>query len=685
MKMKGMKIRRMLWFGGVLFFLGCSSTRELHKLKPTGQIALPVKNDAVLNTGQVEKIIVENSADKEQNRYVSGSYTADGELLAEIQMNEIQIVAPSRRVAERSGKVLIEFLIDVPELLFRKDYQLALFPKLISNDSLCELRPVVLNGNEFRGKQEKQYQAYERYAQTVEKNVSEGPDKFLNKRMFSKYLERKAFLLEKENVRVRKAFSAHLLSEQKLRERDMLFGKTSERTPREFAPRFFPDLLALLPYAKETRMELLSQALLRGGGPVLRKVTSADSLHAYNLFYNKRKFESNEKKLARLDQTFGKIVEYPIYENAYLDTIVNRGRHKINYLYSLEADESSPKMYLSLDGAVTAVDGSTYHFKAQDTLTYFVSSMTMFIDRAPRFKRHINLRRVQAEMSANLLFPVGKTDVIDTLAGNRQELEKLKGFYRDLTSNKDLLVDSIVIKAGSSPEGPWRMNDRLSRERASKAADFLAGHFPENKELRKISKPYSLAENWALLDTLLVGDTLLNQAHRKEIRELIASNPDPDDRESVIKQRYPLAYKTLTEVYYPNLRSISFMFHLHRVGFARDTVYTNEPDTEYARGIELLEKRKYKDALEILKEYADVNTAVAHMSLGHDTQALAIMSAQKPTADVDYMLAILYLRTGNQEQALRHYQKACEADPSKVFRGNLDPEIQKLKTVFNIE
>lgn len=682
--MKRMEIRRILCFGCVLLFLGCSSTRELHKLKPTGQIALPTNNDA-MDTGQVEKIITESSMAK-QNGPISGTYTADGEILADVELSEIQIVAPSRRIAERSGKVLIEFLIDVPEVLLRKDYQLTLFPKLTSNDSLCELRPVVLNGNEFRSKQQKQYQAYERYVQTLEKNVSEGPEKFLNKRMLSKYLERKAFLLEKENIRTLKAFSAHLLSDKKLSERDLLFGNTPERAPREFTLRFFPGLLSLIPYAHNTRKELLSQALRDGNGPVLpRGLTAADSLHAYSLFLNKRKYEANQKKIARLDDTFGKIIDYPVYENAYLDTIVNPGHHRINYQYSLQAGESSPKMFLSLDGAVTAIDGSTYDFKARDTLTYFVSSMTTFIDRTPRFKRKINLRRVQAEMSANLLFPAGKADVIDTLSGNRQELERLKGFYRDLTSDADLIVDSIVIKAGSSPEGPWQLNDRLSKQRASKAADFLAGHFPENTELRKLSRPYSLAENWVLLDTLLEGDTLLEQTHRKEIRELIASHTDPDEREHAIRQRHPSAYKTLREVYYPKLRSISFMFHLHRAGFARDTVYTDEPDLEYARGIGLLEKRKYKEALVILKEYADVNTALAHMSLGHDTQALSILAGQKPTADVDYMLAILHLRTDNPDQALRHYQRSCEADPSKVFRGNLDPEIQKLKALFNID
>lgn len=679
-------MKRILWFCCVLFFLGCSSTRELHKLKPTGQITLSSRRGPELDRRQVEKIITENSAVNRENAPVRGTYTAQGDLLGEVELSEIQVVAPSKRVAERLGKVLIEFLIDIPEALFRKDFQLVLFPRLTSNDSLSQLRPVVLSGNDFRRKQQKQYQAYEKYVQSLEQNVRQGSEKFLNRRMFSRYLERKALMREEENSRTLKAYSAHLLSEQRLRERDLLFGNPPDRILRGFTPRSFSRLLSLLPYAQKTRKELLVEALRTGKGPALEHgLTAGDSLHAYNLFWDKRKFESNAKKIERLDNTFGKIVEYPVYENAYLDTVVNRERHKINYLYSLDAGESSPKMFLCLDGAVTAVDGSTYHFKARDTLTYFVSSMTTFIDRAPRFKRHITLRRVQAGMNVNLLFPVGQTDVVDTLSGNKRELERLKGFYRDLTSNADLIVDSIVILAGSSPEGPWQLNDCLSRERASKAADFLASHFPENKELRQLSRPYSLSENWVLLDTLIEVDTLLEHTHRKEIRELIASHADPDDREHAIRQRYPSAYQILKDVYYPRLRSISFRFHLHRAGFARDTVYTDEPDLEYARGIELLENRKYKEALSILQDYADANTALAHMSLGHDMQALSILAAQKSTPDVDYMLAILNLRMGNPDEALRYYQRSCEADPSKVFRGNLDPEIQKLKALFNID
>ncbi len=64
----------------------------------------------------------------------------------------------------------------------------------------------------------------------------------------------------------------------------------------------------------------------------------------------------------------------------------------------------------------------------------------------------------------------------------------------------------------------------------------------------------------------------------------------------------------------------------------------------YARAVDYLEKRKYEQALEILRPYEDVNTAIAYMSLGYDKAALRILEQSSQTAD---MQAILNARLGN--------------------------------------
>ena len=42
------------------------------------------------------------------------------------------------------------------------------------------------------------------------------------------------------------------------------------------------------------------------------------------------------------------------------------------------------------------------------------------------------------------------------------------------------------------------------------------------------------------------------------------------------------------------------------------------------------------------------------------------------------MMALLYARKGDDQNAVQSYLNACHEDRSYVFRGNLDPEINAL-------
>jgi hypothetical protein len=116
----------------------------------------------------------------------------------------------------------------------------------------------------------------------------------------------------------------------------------------------------------------------------------------------------------------------------------------------------------------------------------------------------------------------------------------------------------------------------------------------------------------------------------------------------------------------------------------KDTIHTTEPDTLYERGRELLKARKYKDALAILIEYGDYNTAIAYMSLGYDQPAYDILLKSRESANQEYLLAILSARLGDEKQAVKRFLHSCEMDMSKVYRGALDPEINKLIKKYSL-
>ena len=110
----------------------------------------------------------------------------------------------------------------------------------------------------------------------------------------------------------------------------------------------------------------------------------------------------------------------------------------------------------------------------------------------------------------------------------------------------------------------------------------------------------------------------------------------------------------------------------------KDTVHTTEVDSTYMAGLEALREREYEKALSLLKDYKDYNTAIAYVSLDYNASAMAILEGLDPTPQVQYMMALLYARKGDDRNAVQSYLNACHEDRSYVFRGNLDPEINVL-------
>ena len=129
---------------------------------------------------------------------------------------------------------------------------------------------------------------------------------------------------------------------------------------------------------------------------------------------------------------------------------------------------------------------------------------------------------------------------------------------------------------------------------------------------------------------------------------------------------------------YPQLRAVNFRYNLRRKGMVKDTIHTTELDTAYARGVELLRKRKYAKALYILNDYNDRNTVVAHLSMDHNERALELLLTMPTDAVTEYLRAIACSRLGRKAEGREHFLEACRRDERMEYRGNLDPEISEL-------
>ena len=372
---------------------------------------------------------------------------------------------------------------------------------------------------------------------------------------------------------------------------------------------------------------------------------------------------------------FNRFVKFPYPEDVRLDSLVE-SRSTVTYYYSQEVktDETSKKMLVTLQGQVLAVDDSAYRLPPSDTLSYIVSSMLSFVDTVPRYRIRIVDKYLTVEDRNYIQFFVGDTRVVDTLGDNWRQLDKITGLMRQIVEQQEFWVDTITLTAAASPEGSYAANNILARARAEALKRYLVRRY--GRSIDTMLTVRWVAEDWAELTTRIRTDREI--VNRDAILELIAEEKNPDRREQAIRQRFLKDYAYIRSVIYPQLRAVNFRYSLRRKGMVKDTIHTTELDTAYARGVQLLQKRKYAKALYILNDYNDRNTVVAHLSLDHNERAVELLATMPKDAVTEYLRAIACSRLGRKEEGRRHFLEACRLDERMEYRGNLDPEIAEL-------
>lgn len=377
----------------------------------------------------------------------------------------------------------------------------------------------------------------------------------------------------------------------------------------------------------------------------------------------------------RREAAFNRFVKFPYPEGARLDSLVE-GRSTVTYYYSQEVktDKTSKKMLVTLQGQVLAVDDSAYRLPPSDTLSYVVSSMLSFVDTVPRYRIKVIDKFVTVEDRNYIQFFTGDTRVVDTLGDNRRQLDKITDLMRQIVEQQEFYVDTITLTAAASPEGSYAANNILARGRAEALKRYLVRRY--GRSIDTMLSVQWVAEDWQELTNRIRTDREI--VNRDAILELIAWEKNPDRREQAIRQRFPQEYAYIRSVIYPQLRAVNFRYNLRRKGMVKDTIHTTELDTTYARGVELLRKRKYAKALYILNDYNDRNTVVAHLSMDHNERALELLAAMPKDAVTEYLKAIGCSRLGRKAEGRCHFLEACRLDERMEYRGNLDPEIAEL-------
>ena len=603
----------------VFFSVSCSSSRVMQRIR-SGEVHMDISvpDEKPLEDEMANEVSIDSiRSDLSDGPIIMNAIrdSETGEMVATDIINASTVVARFRNVAERAGYVTISFDVTVPSEMSSSDWQLKLYPFMRIQEDSVALEPLYITGQWYR---KEQLRGYERYREFLSSIISDTTD-----------------LVRIGQLEI-------------------------------FLQRHYPET-----YAMKNDSTLIPDPIARN----VFGVTQADALRHYSRHLRIR---VNEWRKSRTGLMYNRYVKDPITtEGIRLDTVLTAsdGDFIYRYMHTFRSRPGLKKVMVNLKGEIYEAGECLQSLPLSDDLTFYISSLSTLADYTPKYRMVILERNVYDNTKALIDFAKG-SHVIDTaLADNASELARVVRCIGDVVSRQEYVLDSLIVKASCSPEGTFAHNSRLAAARSESIRNYIWEYIPE--EWRDSVRTSHMPENWEQLRILVANDTLLEQDARKKIMNLTEDLSRPDDVERKLSSM--AEYRYLREKVYPQLRSVSFDFHLHRAGMQKDTVHTTELDTVYMAGLEALRNLDYKMAVEKLRPYRDYNSALAYMSADYNHSALDVLAGlDDKDAKVCYMKAIILSRLGAEDEAMKYYRLSLAYDPYLEYRANLDPELSGL-------
>jgi len=562
-----------------------------------------------------------------------------GEMVATETLQAARVTARFRNVAERGGKVDLAFQVIVPAEMQDSRWQVRFHPRMRVLEEMVDLDDIFITGKDYRKAQLRGYEQYDRFLRSIVTDST----RFID--------------IHQLNLFVR---------------------------------RNLPELYAFRKDSSVVSDERFASVY---------GVTERDAVQYYTYGTLVRR---NDRKIRDKEKMFQRYVKAPIRtERLRLDSLIvnEAGEFVYNYVQTVVTQPRLRKVDILLAGGVFDQEKQVYEVPESDPLTFYISSLSAFVDGRERYLDQIVSRRVDLQKTASIRFAAGRDEVDVELGDNAVEIASVKAALADLLDNREYDLDSVVVTAHASPEGSFKTNGDLSQRRGRSVGRYFADYMRLYRDSLSLEQgvrmtlggadednfsriapeirfsTYAEPENWPELDRLVASDPLLTEEQKRLYAEH-AEEKDLDRRE--VLMRHDDSYDYIIRELYPQLRTVSFLFILHRKDMEQDTIHTMVLDTTYMAGVQSIRERDYKRAVTLLRPYADFNTAVAYCCLDYNASALDILQRLERTAEVDYMLAVVYARMNDERSAVECYLRSCRQNPSYVHRGNLDPEVSAL-------
>lgn len=388
------------------------NVRILERDSLSAQLLLPAEEDDAFSQQDTYNFMMDDSTssdtltivgpDGERVFFMKATMDSSGTIHAAEELRGVVVTARFKNIPERNGMVRIAFDVRVPSRMLNPHWQVRLRPEAVIMEDTVTLEEVHITGHEYRDRQIRGYELYNRFLASVITDSAY----LVHTGLLETFIQRNIPLLaelKEDSSAVNPAVVKGL------------FG-ISYRTAREH-------------YLKRL-------AIMR-----------------------------NNRRQQRLPDKFEQYVSDPyIQEGVRIDSVVTDGGKDIVYCYSqsLSTRPGLRKIDLAIEGSIFYDGECRYTIPSSEPLTFYVSSFATLAESREKYITRVIERKVESNTTAALDFRPGEYVLDESYNDNLSEIQHIKSSIDGLIENREFDIDSLVITATCSPEGSYALNRSLA-------------------------------------------------------------------------------------------------------------------------------------------------------------------------------------------------------------------------------
>lgn len=293
-------------------------------------------------------------------------------------------------------------------------------------------------------------------------------------------------------------------------------------------------------------------------------------------------------------------------------------------------------------------------------------------------------RVTEKKQEANIKFLINQAELRKSEMKNNSVAEFVKMLKKINADQEGLNVRNVEVQAYASPEGGFKINDKLANKRQDVSEGYVKQQLKATKVDSKIDAHYT-AQDWDGFQKLVAASNIQD---KDVILRVLSMYKDPEQREQQIRNM-SAAFQELANGILPELRRSRLIINYETIGRSDDQIkeqYASDPtklsadELLYSATLEnnqVKQEQIYKKTAELYdKDYrAYNNLAALALAKGDESTAKSYLNeALSKDGSAPEALAnkgLINLKDGNVEDAENNIAKATGNSNVNFALGNL--------------